>query len=42
MINFYWYLKCSICKKVKVWFENEYVDFNEVDIKIEMLIVEEI
>ncbi|EAG1078931.1 arsenate reductase family protein [Listeria monocytogenes] len=42
MINFYWYPKCSTCKKAKAWLENEHVDFNEVDIKTETPTAEEI
>ncbi|MBM5707139.1 arsenate reductase family protein [Listeria ivanovii] len=35
MINFYWYPKCSNCKKAKAWLENEHTDFQEIDIKTE-------
>ncbi|MCB2597436.1 arsenate reductase family protein, partial [Listeria monocytogenes] len=42
MINFYWYPKCSTCKKSKAWLENAHVDFNEVDIKTESPTAEEL
>ncbi|MBC1482526.1 arsenate reductase family protein [Listeria sp. FSL L7-1485] len=42
MINFYWYPKCSTCKKAKAWLENEQIEFTEMDIKTETPSAEEL
>ncbi|MBC1798307.1 arsenate reductase family protein [Listeria booriae] len=35
MITFYWYPKCSTCKKAKQWLDDNKVDYNQIDM-IEM------
>ncbi|MBC1912539.1 arsenate reductase family protein [Listeria booriae] len=31
MITFYWYPKCSTCKKAKQWLDDNKVDYNQID-----------
>ncbi|EUJ44626.1 arsenate reductase family protein [Listeria riparia] len=31
MITFYWYPKCSSCKKAKQWLDDNEVDYNQID-----------
>ncbi|MBC2244963.1 arsenate reductase family protein [Listeria booriae] len=31
MITFYWYPKCSTCKKAKQWLDDNEVDYNQID-----------
>ncbi|MGX7031280.1 arsenate reductase family protein [Vagococcus zengguangii] len=31
MINFYWYPKCSTCKKAKAWLDEHQVDYHLID-----------
>ena len=35
MITFYWYPKCSTCKKAEKWLEAKGIDFEKRDIKTE-------
>ncbi|MBC1780164.1 arsenate reductase family protein [Listeria booriae] len=31
MTTFYWYPKCSTCKKAKQWLDDNKVDYNQID-----------
>lgn len=31
MVNFYWYPKCSTCKKAKIWLDENNVTYNTID-----------
>lgn len=31
-LNFYWYPKCSTCRKAKKWLEEHNIEFNEIHI----------
>ncbi|WP_088810388.1 MULTISPECIES: arsenate reductase family protein [Listeria] len=32
MIDFYWYPKCSTCRKAKAWIEENKVEVNQIDL----------